>query len=900
VSLWRQLSRGVAALLNRGAADRNQADEAEHYLEEAAAELIASGVPPGEARRRARLELGTAANLREDMRSYGWENAVAGIFLDVRHAGRRLRAASGFTAVALLTLALGIGAATAIFSVVEGILLKPLPYRHAEQLVALLHTAPGLHLSELNLAASLYFTYKEENRVFQDVGMWQTGAWTITGIREPEEVPGLQVTYRFLPVLGVEPARGRGFSATDDDPRGEHTALLSDSYWLSRFGGDPAALGRRLLVDGVAYTIIGVLPPSFQFMDHRISLLLPMQYDRANLRLISFCCQGVARLKPGISLAQANADVARMIPLAARKFAINQGFPNDAFESARIGPNVRPLKDVLVGDIGNALWVMMGSVGILLLIACANVANLLLVRADGRRQELAVRAALGAGWERLIRELLVESLLLATIGGACGTALAYGSLRLLTTSNLAHLPRIHEIGLDAVVLIFTAGISIAAGLLFGALPAIKYTRPRVADALRSGGRSLSSSKERHRARSVLVVSQVAMAMVLLVGSALMIRTFQALRHVDPGFSNAPELDTMRIFIPGTQVRIPEAAVRMEEEILRKVEGIAGVSAAAITNVVPLGSNGSNNPVYAEDRTGKEISSIPPIRRFKFISPGYVSVIGGRLVAGRDLTWAELYRQTPVALVSENMARELWGDSQRALGKRIRTTLSDDWREVIGVISDLRDNGIDQKAPAIVYWPLLYRSLGNAAGTSGAIRSVRYVIRTRRAGTASFRDELRHAVEQVNPNLAVADVQTLQSVYERSLARTSFTLVLLATAGGMSLLLGLIGIYGVISYSVAQRRREIGIRIALGSPLPDVTRLFVRHGLALSGLGTLLGLAGALALTHLMKSLLFEITPADPLAFAGATAALIGAALMASYVPARQAAGIDPAESLRSE
>jgi predicted permease len=899
VSLWRRLSRGCSTLLDRGAADRNQTDEAEHYLDQAAAAWMARGLSPGEARRRARLELGTAANLHEDMRSFGWENAVAGTLSDLRHAGRRLRAAPGFTAVALLTLALGIGATTAIFSVVEGILLKPLPYPRSEQLVALWHTAPGLHLNELNLAASLYFTYKEENRVFQDVGMWQTGAWTITGTREPEEVPGLQATYRFLAVLGVEPALGRGFSARDDEPRGEHTVLLSNSYWQSRFGGDASALGRRLLVDGVPHTIIGVLPASFQFMDRPISLLLPMQYDRANTRLISFCCQGVARLKKGASLSQANADVARMILLAPRKFPINPGIPSDTFETARIGPNVRPLKDVLVGDIGNTLWVLMGSVGILLLIASANVANLLLVRADGRRQELAVRAALGAGWERLIRELLVECLLLAAIGGACGAAMAYGSLRLLTASDLAHLPRMHEIGLDPVVLIFAACISLAAGLLFGSLPAIKYARPRVADALRSGGRSLSSSKERHRARSVLVVGQVALAMVLLVGSALMIRTFQALRHVDPGFSNAPELETMRVFIPGTQVKAAEAAVRMEQEILRKIEGIAGVSAAAITNVVPLESNGSNNPVYAEDQGAQE-RAIPPIRRFKFISPGYVSVMGGRLVAGRDLTWTELYRQTPVALVSENMARELWGDSQRALGKRIRTALSDDWREVIGVISDLRDNGIDQKAPAIAYWPLLYRNFGNASGASGAVRSVRYVIRTRRAGTMAFREELRQAVAGVNPNLAVADVQTLQSVYERSLARTSFTLALLATAGGMSLLLGLIGIFGVISYSVAQRTREIGIRIALGAPLRDVTRLFVRHGLAMSGLGTVLGLAGALALTRLMKSLLFEVSPADPVAFAGATAALIGAALLACYLPARQAAGIDPAESLRGE
>jgi predicted permease len=396
-----------------------------------------------------------------------------------------------------------------------------------------------------------------------------------------------------------------------------------------------------------------------------------------------------------------------------------------------------------------------------------------------------------------------------------------------------------------------------------------------------------------------VIAQVALALVLLVASALMIRTFQALRHIDPGFSNAPQLQTMRIFIPGAQVNSPEATVRLQEEILRRVQEIAGVSAVAITSAVPLEGQGTNNPVYAEDREGHPRPEFS-IRRFKFISPGYISVLGARLVAGRDLSWNELYRQTPVALVSENMARELWGDPQQALSKRIRTTLTDDWREVIGVISDLRDNGIDQKPPSIVYWPMLHRNLGTTSGTTGGVRNAVFLIRTPRAGTMTIHEDLRRSVAEVNPNLAVADVRTLQSAYQQSLARTSFTLVLLATAGGMSLLLGLVGIYGVISYSVAQRTREIGIRIALGAPLRDVTQLFVRHGLLITGTGILLGLAAAFALTRLMKSLLFEVSPADPVAFVAASAALIGAAVLASYLPARQAAAIDPSESLRRE
>jgi putative ABC transport system permease protein len=809
------------------------------------------------------------------------------------YAARRLGANPGFTAVSVLTLALGIGASTAIFSVINGVLLKPLPYSHSEQLVALLHTAPGIKIDKLSLATSLYFTYSEENRVFQDVGMWTSNAWTVTGLAEPDRVPGLSASNRFLAVLGVQPAFGRTFTAADEDPKSERTVILSDGYWRSRFGGDRSVLGRRILLDGNAHAVIGVLPPSFQFMDRKVSLLVPLRFNRADVRLIGFCCQGIARLKPGVTLAQADADVARMLPMAPAKFALNPGFAQHAFTDARIAPRLRFLNDDLVGDIGDTLWVLMGTVGIVLSIACANVANLLLVRADGRRQELAIRAALGAGFGRIARELLLESVLLGVAGGIVGLAFADAALRVLVASELTHLPRIHEIAIDPTVLAFTAGVSLAAGLLFGLIPIFKYARPQLSAALRSGSRSLTGSKDRHRARSLLVVVQVALALVLLVGSGLMIRTFRALRQVDPGFSAPSELETMRIAIPETQVRDPESAIRMEEAIQRKIEALAGVSRVAMTSLIPL-EGGSDNPVYAEDQALAE-GGIPPIRRFKFVSPGYISAIGSRLVAGRGLTWNELYNRAPVALVSENMARELWRDPRAAVGKRIRATLRDDWREVIGVVADLHDNGIDQKAPTIVYWPLLQKNFG-----AGAIRSVAYLIRTPRAGSAGLRQEIQQAVASVNPHLPVADVKTLESAYERSLARTSLTLVLLAIAGSMALLLGVVGIYGVISYSVAQRTREVGIRIALGAPLQEVTRLFVRYGLVMSGIGAICGLTAALALTRLMKSLLFEVSPADPVTYGAASAGLILAALFGSYLPARRAARVDPVEALRAE
>jgi len=801
-----------------------------------------------------------------------------------------------FTAISLLTLAIGIGANTAIFSVINGVLLKPLPYPKSEQLVALWQTAPGVNIKDLDMAPSLYFVYSDENRVFQDVSMWNGGTSSVTGVAEPEEVPVLLVTNRFLPILDVQAQLGRRFALADDDPKGTDTVMLSDGYWKSRFGGDRSVLGRRILIDGTAREVIGVLPASFQFMDRKFSLLIPMRFDRNKVHLGNFSYRGVGRLKPGVTLDQANADIGRMLPMVSQRFPPPDGYSTKMFDEVRIGPNLRFLKADLIGDIGNTLWVLMGTVGIVLLIACANVANLLLVRADGRQQELAIRAALGAGWGRIARELLLESVLLGVCGGALGLALAYGALQVLAASGLAHLPRIGNISIDQWVLLFTVAISLTAGLVFGLIPVFKYATPHLSNTLRSGGRSQSQSKDRHRARSVLVVVQVALALVLLISSGLMIRTFQALRQVDPGFSNADTVQTLRISIPETQVKEPERVIRMEQEIQTRIAALAGVSSVAITNSLPMVGS-SNDPIYAEDRV-YPVGTIPPIRRFKNISPGYLSTVGTRLIAGRDVTWAETYSQTPVALISENMARELWTDPRTAVGKRIRATLKDDWAEIIGVVQDLRDNGVDQKAATIVYWPLLQKNFEGNKIT--ARRSVAYAIRTPRAGSTSLIAELRQVIFAVNPSLPLASVRTLGAIYDESLARTSFTLVMLAIAGVTALLLGVVGIYGVISYSVSQRTREIGIRLALGAQLQQVTGMFVRHGLVLSGIGAAIGLAGALVLTRLMKSILFEVSPADPLTYAAVSLFLILAAALASYLPARKATSVDPAEALRAE
>jgi predicted permease len=895
MSLWRQFTRGVRVLGNRTAADRDIADEVSQYLDEATKSFVARGLSPEEARRAALRDLGSATAVRQEMRGYGWENLIDTLVADLRYAARRLRRNPGFTTVSLLVLALGIGASTAIFSVVEGVLLKPLPYPHSEQLVALRHTAPGLNIPDLNMAASLYFTYRDENRVFQNVAMWSGDSWTVTGIGEPAKVPGISVSDRFLATLEVQPALGRPFTTADENPDSERTAMLANGYWRSRFAGDPHVVGRRILMDGNEYTIIGVLPASFHFMDREISLIAPFRFKRTDIPLISFCCQGIARLKPGVTISQANADVARMLPIAAREFPMNPGWSPNAFRDARIAPRLRPLKDTLVGDIGKTLWVLMGTVSIVLVIACANVANLLLVRVDGRRHELAIRTALGAGMGRMVRELLLESLLLSLCGGALALCLAYGGLHILVLSDVPNLPRIHEISVDPAVLAFAFVVSSLAGLLFGLIPAFKYAGPRAAAGLRNEGRSLTGSKERQRARGVLVAVQVAMAVILLIGSGLMIRTFRALRHVDPGFSGARDLQTIQIEVPETQVKDPEEVARTEDAIVRKIETVPGVSAVAAISDLPL-DGGENEPIYAEDHRYTD-GSVPAVRRFKYISPGYISTVGSHLVAGRDFTWHELYNRAPLAIVSENLARELWGNPQAAIGKRIRFKPKDYSREVIGVLTNLNDDGIDQKPPAIVYWPLLQKNL---EGPDTVIRGLSYIIRTPRAGSTALLPDLQRAVASVNPALAIADVKTLQSEYERSLSRSSLTLVLLAAAAGMALLLGVVGIYGVISYSVSQRTREIGIRLALGAPLRDVTRRFLRQGFIMCGVGVICGSLAALTLTGLMRSLLFEVSPADPLTYVAASAGLMAAALLGSYLPARRATRVNPVEALRAE
>src|SRR5580658_4860173 len=810
---------------------------------------------------------------------------------------RRLLHSPLFTVITLVTLAIGIGANTAIFSVINCILLKPLPFPQADRLVGLWHTAKGLNMNEVNICPSMYFTYRDQARSFTDVGAYTGGSVSVSHIAEPEQVQSMWVTDGVLPILGVQPAAGRLFTRRDDTDGSPRTVILNHSYWQNRLGGSLSAIGRHIVVDGDDREIIGVLPRSFQFINPQPAVILPLQFNRSKVFLGNFSYQGIARLKPGVTLAQANADIARLVAVWLKSWPAPPGFSPKLFEDARIGPKVRPFMEDVVGDIGSVLWLIMGSIGLVLLIACANVANLLLVRAEGRQHELAIRAALGAGWGRIARDLLSESFALGLAGGALGLALAFSGLRLLVAAGPQNLPRLDEIAIDPRALLFTFAISLASGALFGLLPVLKYGGIRPGTGMRDSNRSVSAGRGRLRARSLLVVFQVALALVLLISSGLMIRSFYALRHVQPGFTNPEQVMTLRVYIPESQIKDPERATHTHQEILAKISTIAGVESAAIAGSVTMDGNNSNDVLVAEDHAAIP-GQVPPIRRFKFIAPGYFNVMGRRFLAGRDLTWNDVYGFRPVAMVSENLAREYWGSPEAALGKRVREGMKDDWREIIGVVANESDDGVQKKPPKVVYWPVLMKNFwGNDVF---AQRSVVYAIRTSRAGSAALLNELQRAIWSITPDSPLADVRTLQNIYDKSMARTSFTLILLGIAGAMALLLGLVGIYGVISYSVSQRRREIGIRMALGARQQQVSALFVRHGLLLAGTGVVFGLTAAYGLTRFLGSLLFEVSASDPSTYVLTAVGLTSAAVLASYIPSRRASAIDPNVTLRSE
>ena len=806
---------------------------------------------------------------------------------DLRYGLRVLRKSPGFTAAAVVLLALGIGANTAIFSVVDAVLLRPLPFADAERLVKVAHVPPAKSfpgMTMFSVSPANYLDWRRQGRSFETMAAYAPASFTLTGGDRPEPLSGSAVSADFFAVLRARPAAGRFFLPEEDQPGRGNVVVLSHSFWKSHFAASPQVIGRRLILDGQGYTVVGVLAPRFQLAGWNptdVQLWTPLAWN-AKLRALRGIhdYNVVARLKPGVTARQAQAEMDTISTRLARQY------PAD---DAGWGAVVLPLHQYLVGNVRPALLVLLGAVILVLLIACANVANLVLARTLGRRKEIAIRAALGAGRGRVLRQILAESLLVALAGGALGLVIARFGVRLIV-AFLADLPRATEIGLDGRVLAFTLAVSLLTGVAAGLAPALPMTRPDLSAALKSGlGRTDASSGGGGRTRGMLVVAEVALSLLLLVGAGLMIRSLAALRAVAPGLDPRHVL-TMTVGISATKYPRRDQQQAFFDRLLQRVRSLPGVESAGVVDSLPLsGGGGSMQPIAIAGRPAAVVAEQPEVA-VRRISPGYLRALRIPLLRGRDLAATDAANQPAVVLVSASMARRFW-PGEDPVGKRLTLSfVPQTSRLVVGVVGDVKQRGLDEREPvATLYRPLaqeptswlslVVRTVPPPLGSVGAIES---------------------AIREIDPDQPAQDVLTMEDVLGRSLAQRRFNMLLLAAFAGLALILAAAGIYSVLAYSVRRRVREIGIRMALGAQLRDVLRLILVEGMKPALAGMALGLAAAVAFDRVVASLLYGVSATDPTTFAAVSALLGGVALAACVIPAHRATRVQPMAPLREE
>jgi predicted permease len=801
---------------------------------------------------------------------------------------RRLFRSPVYSVVTILTLALGIGATTAIFSVVDAVLLRPLPYPDSEQLASLGFTAPGLGYDDVPFSDGVFLWLKKEQKSLAAVALYQGEQVNLSGPGHPVRVAGERVTPGLFRVLEVEPALGRAFTPEDGRPGAEPVAILSHELWVAQYGADPDVVGRTVRMDGVDRRVIGVAPAGFAFPDPEVRIWRPLVIDPAHLSPGSFSYPGVGRLRPGATPATARADLARLV--AHLGDAVPDLTPA-LLAKAKFAPVVRTLKENVVGEIRRPLWVVLGTVAFVLLIACANVANLVLVRSEGRGRELAVRTALGAGRADLAALSLSEGLGLALAGGALGLGLAASGVRGLLALAPTTIPRAAEIGIHGDVLLFALAVSVVSGLLFGLLPLGRRRTSAPSQALREGGRSATPGRGWSRARNALVAFQVGLAVVLLVGSGLMIRTFQALRTVDPGFRSDGVL-TFDVALDSADYPTGRAAAAVWHELEERLGALPGVRSVAVVSYLPLSSRVSGGSIDVEDHPTPE-GGIPPLAEQKLVSPAYFSTLGIPLLHGRVLGPHDSSDGAHSVVVNRSFAHHWW-PGQSALGRHVRSSDDDPWSEIVGVVGDVRFKSLEEPGGEAVYFPVLHGSPASPSAPRNMAVAVRTDGEPKALATAAQRQ-----VWAIDPHLPIAHVQTLRSVVAASTARTSFTLVILGIAAAVSLLLGMVGLYGVLSYVVSQRRREIGVRLALGATGGDVRRMVVFQGLRVVAVGLGAGLLAALALSRLVAALLFSVGASDPMTYGAVSVLLLAVATLACYLPARTASVTDPVVVLRN-
>jgi putative ABC transport system permease protein len=843
--------------------------------------------------------LGSAARMRRQhqRRLAGPKAGIMDtITQELRHAARRLMRTPVFTAAAATTLALAIAANAAIFTLVHRVVLNPLPYADSERLLALDHGIPSRKVPSgvQVMTWQLYHQLADNARTLDSIAAYTGSHATLTGSGTPERVAITRATPSLLPVLRAAPALGRWFTESEGTPGAPAVAVLAHGFWVRRFGADPAIVGRTILLNGISTDVVGVMPASFTFPRPPIDLWQPAQSTRASASFL-FSVQGVARLRDDATIAAARAEMTNLIEDLARVAPNQTGIVSTAL----------PLHEAVVGNIAGALWILLAAVGLVLLVACANIANLFLVRSESRQREVAVRRALGAGTRRLARYFLAESALLGVVGGILGLVLAWAGVRLLVAFGPVNLPRLSEVRIDAVVVVFTAGLSLLAAVAFGAIPLLRLAPMTVT--LHDSGRGQTATRGQHRARHVLMTAQVALALVLLVASGLMVRSVQQLRNRDLGFDPSSTL-SFGVTLPARTYETRERAAATHRAILDRLNGLPGVISASASSCLPISGSCMGNGLNVES----ELDDPGQLRRqfawFRAVAGGYFETAGVRLIGGRTIQQSDVDRREPVVVVDEALAA-MYFPGQDPIGKRVQSATRADpklptppWLEVVGVVANTPTGTLTGPALPQMYMPMSIAGgpdIPAQALIGPDITTMSYVVRST-TNPEDLAGAVRASVDAVDANLAIAQVRTLQEIVDRAGDQMLFTMVLLGIAASVALLLGAIGIYGVVSYIAAQRTGEIGVRLALGAEPSGVTALILRQSVGVTMIGVGLGLAAALAGGKLIEALLYNVSPRDPVVIGVVTLLLTGIALVACWLPARRAARLSPLEALRTD
>jgi len=894
VSKWQELSFILRRLLGRRRAERELDDEIRAHLELETQGNIVRGMSPGEARDAALRAFGSVALAKEESRALWGTGPLETLWQDVRLGLRGMRRNPGFTSVAVITLALGVGATTAIFSVVDGVLLKPLPYRDPDRLVLIWEKFLRHGLPQIPVSAVEFTEYRDQNQVFEQTAAFDTVDFNLTGGDAPERIPGAVVSAEVFPLLGVEPLLGRAFLAEESEPGRDDVVVVGHGLWRRRFGSDPGLLGATLTLNGRGYTVVGVMPAGFQFplslfgikgmqFTQPAELWTPVAFTPEQLKVRGSRSYGViGRLKPGVTLARADAEVQTIANRMLRQYP--GSYPPDGWGATAVS-----LHEQVVGDIRPALLVLLGTVGLVLMIGCANVANLLLARAASRQKEMSVRAALGASRARLVRQLLTETTLLALLAGGLGLLLAGLGTGLIVSFAPDTLPRVKEVSLDRSAFAFAALLSLLASAAFGAVPALQASKPDL-DASLKGGGGRANSPGHQRLRGLAVVMEFALALVLLVSAGLVIKSFWRLLQVAPGFDPQNVL-TFELSLPPAKYARREEVDAFYRRLIERVRTLPGVRAVGAATILPLSGSNNDQAFIVEGRMPRDLSEVASVE-FRAVTPDYFHAMGIPLLTGRDFTDADYDRAPAVAIVNQALARRhLPGGA--ALGKQF--TMDDPrrpgarWLTVVGVAADVRHRGLNVEAEPEVYVP-----------HSQYPRSSMAVVARTASDPADAAAAIRREVAGLDADLPLYNTRAMGQIVSESIARQRLSTLLLAVFAAVALGMAAVGIYGVMSLTTAQRTREIGIRMALGAPAGGVLTLIVGQGMRLALIGMGVGLAASLALTRLMRSLLFGVGAADPLTFIAVPALLASVALVACYLPARRAMKADPLRALRSE